>query len=76
MKCSNCDAEVGDATTLHVDSKGVASACLVVSKAGKDIAILCSECQKGVLIMKIVLARSEEKGEFTFDGYLPVSSVK
>lgn len=67
MKCSNCDAEIPD--TMN--------ALLVVRGNGRaQIAALCKTCEEGVLTMKIVLARREEKAEFNFEGYLPVSSVK
>jgi len=53
------------------------NALLVVRGNGRaQIAALCPVCETGVLTMKIVLARPDEKREFEFDGYLPVSSVK
>lgn len=67
MKCSNCDADIPD----HMN------ALLVVRGSGRaQIAALCKTCETGVLTLKIVLTRRDEKNEFAFEGYLPVSSVK
>jgi len=67
MKCSNCNAEIVDHT----------NALLVVRGNGRaQIAALCKTCETGVLTMKVVLSRQDPLKEFTFEGYLPVSSVK
>jgi len=66
MKCSNCEKE-------NLYEKAV----LVRHAYSKEqLANLCEDCIKGVLTMKIVLSRKNEGSEFTFEGYLPVSSVK
>lgn len=66
MICSNCDAKVKDGEGLNV--------CL--GSQGESVTRLCETCVKGVLTLKIVLARRTEKDVFSFEGYLPVSSVK
>lgn len=68
MKCSNCDAEVAEKLDVLMVTRGL------LGRA--QIAVICKTCETGVLTMKIVLARKDEKTEFEFDGYLPVSSVK
>lgn len=67
MKCSNCETEIPDPTQT-----------LVVARGGKGamLAVICKTCETGVLTMKVVLARRNDKDEFAFEGYLPVSSVK
>jgi hypothetical protein len=68
MKCSNCDAEVVEKLDTLMVTRGLTGR--------SQIAVICKTCETGVLTMKIVLARREEKTEFAFEGYLPVSSVK
>lgn len=41
-----------------------------------QIANLCEDCMKGVLMMKIVLSRKDENSDFTFEGFLPVQNVR
>jgi NAD-dependent SIR2 family protein deacetylase len=66
MKCSNCEA------SLSFEQNH-----LLVKKSGGDpCARLCNTCTKDVLTMKIVLKRDKPDEPFTFEGYLPVSSVK
>ena len=67
MNCSNCDGAVSASN----DS-------LTVTRGGdaEVVTVLCDQCTKGVLTLKIVLARKDPKGEFTFEGYLPVASVR
>jgi hypothetical protein len=67
MKCSNCDAEIADKLDALMVTRG---------QVGAPVAVLCKACETGVLTMKIVLSRRDEKSEFGFEGYLPVSSVK
>jgi RNase P subunit RPR2 len=67
MKCSNCDAEIDDMLNALVVTRGPGRA---------QVAVICKTCETGVLTMKIVLSRRDEKSEFGFEGYLPVSSVK
>ncbi len=67
MNCSNCESSITD----------VLDAMLVVRGNGRaQMAALCKKCEEGVLTMKIVLSRKDQQSEFSFDGYLPVSSVK
>ena len=67
MKCSNCDAEIADKLDALMVTRGL---------IGAPVAVICHTCETGVLTLKIVLARKDEKSEFAFEGYLPVSSVK
>lgn len=67
MNCSNCEGVVPDALDVLTVTRG---------KIGTPVAVLCKQCENGVLTMKIVLSRNTEKQEFKFDGFLPVSCVK
>lgn len=67
MKCSNCESEVADPLNALVVQRGNGRA---------QVAAICKTCETGVLTLKIVLTRRDEKNEFAFEGYLPVSSVK
>ncbi len=71
MKCSNCEAEV---------DLGIETTALVLKggpKAADPVrAVICDECQKGVLTLKIVLKRDESNHPFYFEQYLPVENAK
>ena len=68
MKCSNCEKEVAERLDTLMVTRGL------MGRA--QIAVLCKHCEEGVLTLKIVLSRKNVESEFTFEGYLPVSSVK
>lgn len=65
MNCSNCEKEVDEADPANVQ----------VMHGSSDMH-LCLDCQKGVLVMKIVLKRTSVKDDFKFEQYLPVESAK
>lgn len=67
MKCSNCESDIADKLEALMVTRG---------QVGEPLAVLCKACETGVLTMKIVMARRDDHKEFTFEGYLPVSSVK
>jgi len=59
MMCSNCEKSAGPGSLiLHQEGAGT-------------IATICGECQKTVLMAKIVLKRDVPKGKFSYEGYLP-----
>lgn len=66
MNCNNCEKSLA----FEKDH-------LLVKRSGGDpIMRLCNDCTKDVLIMKIVLARPTADVPFSYEGVLPVSSVK
>ena len=67
MNCSNCEKEVTEKLDTLMVTRGM---------IGAPVAIICKTCETGVLTMKIVLSRTDDKAEFNFEGFLPVSSVK
>jgi len=68
VKCSNCEQEVVETLDALIVSRGL------IGRA--QVAVICRSCEQNVLTMKIVLARKDLKGEFAFEGYLPVASVR
>lgn len=65
MKCSNCEANKPPA--------------LYVMRSGNNpetVVRICDDCVQSVLTMKIVLKRKDAKGEFAFEGYLPIEMAK
>lgn len=64
MKCSNCEAD--KLPSIYVTRSG---------SVPETVAILCEDCVKNVLMLKIVLARQTYKDNFAFDGYLPVKCL-
>ena len=67
MNCSNCEKVVADTLTALVLARGPGRA---------QVAVICKDCDTDVLTMKIVLKREDPSKEFSFEGYLPVASVK
>lgn len=67
MHCSNCENPVKNPEKAVIVTRG---------PDGDVLARICDTCQHQVLTMKIVLGRSNSVGEFMYESYLPVNSVK
>jgi hypothetical protein len=65
VHCSNCELEVE-----------LPAYSVVQGVDGEAVAHLCGACVTGVLVLKLVLKRSDSKKTFSFEGVIPAECEK